>query len=110
MIQPFIEKGDVKIIYDQFVDIWHKDEGYKHMKKCLDKCGGEVDVVLCANDALAEGAIEALEEVGLVNQVLVCGQDAELEACQRIIAGKQIMRTIMMLYIAGVSGILALWY
>jgi D-xylose ABC transporter substrate-binding protein len=90
VIQPYIEKGDIKVVYDDCVDEWSTEEGYRHMKKCLDS-GLKVDAVLCGNDALAEGAIQALKERGMAGQVLVSGQDAETVAIQNIMAGYQTM-------------------
>jgi len=89
-IQPLIEKGDINIVYDDCVDEWKTEEGYRHMMKCLDS-GVKVDAVLCANDALAHGAIQALKEKGLAGEVLVSGQDAETVAIQNIMAGYQTM-------------------
>ena len=43
------------------------------------------------NDGTAGGAIQALAEQKLTGKVLVSGQDAELGACQRIVAGTQSM-------------------
>lgn len=90
VIQPLIEKGDIKIIYDNCVDEWSMEEGYRHMKNCL-ATGEKVDAVLCANDNLAQGAIKALKEAGLAGDVLVSGQDAESYAIQNILAGYQTM-------------------
>jgi D-xylose ABC transporter substrate-binding protein len=90
VIQPYIEKGDIKVVYDDCVDEWSTEEGYRHMVKCLN-LGIKVDAVLCGNDALAEGVIQALKEKGLAGQVLVSGQDAETVAIQNIMAGYQTM-------------------
>ncbi len=90
VLQPLIEKGDIKIIYDSYVNEWDTEEGYQHMKKAL-QVTTDIDAVLCANDALAEGAIRALMEVDLAGKVLVSGQDAEAVAIQNIIAGYQTM-------------------
>jgi len=89
-IQPFIEKGDIKLIFDECVQEWSSEEGYRLMKKCLG-VNEKIDAVLCGNDALAEGVIEALKEKGLAGQVLVSGQDAETVAIQNIMAGYQTM-------------------
>ena len=43
------------------------------------------------NDGTAGGAIQALAEQKLAGKVLVTGQDADLAACQRIVAGTQTM-------------------
>ena len=44
-----------------------------------------------SNDGTAGGAIQALSAQGLAGKVLVSGQDAELGALQRIVAGTQSM-------------------
>lgn len=90
VLQPLIEKGDIKIIYDSFVNEWDTEEGYQQMKNAL-KISHDLNAVLCANDALAEGAIRALKESNLAGDVLVSGQDAEIEAIQNILAGFQTM-------------------
>jgi D-xylose ABC transporter substrate-binding protein len=90
VLEPLIEKGDIKIVYDQFVDKWTEENGYMHMKECLG-INRNIDAVLVANDGLANGVAKALEEYDLIGKVHFSGQDAELSACQRIIAGSQTM-------------------
>jgi D-xylose transport system substrate-binding protein len=51
----------------------------------------KVDAVVASNDGTAGGAIQALAEQKLTGKVLVTGQDADLAACQRILAGTQTM-------------------
>ena len=48
-------------------------------------------VANASNDGTAGGAIQALKEAGLAGKVAVTGQDADLVACQRILAGTQSM-------------------
>lgn len=52
-----------------------------------------LDIACCANDTIAYGIIDALEENGYTqeNWPLVTGQDAEVEAVKNIINGKQSM-------------------
>ena len=90
VIQPLIEKGDIKIVFDAPVMDWRSDEGYTLMKEFLNT-GKKVDAVLAANDALAQGVIRALEEKNLQGKVLVSGQDAEELSIRNIIAGTQTM-------------------
>ena len=71
-------------------DTWTVEEGYRLMKDCLKK-HKNINAVLAANDRLAGGAIKALEEAGLVDKVCIAGMDADLDACQRIVAGTQSM-------------------
>ncbi len=90
VLEPLIEKGDIKIVYDKFVDKWTEENGYNHMNECL-KNNKNVDVVLVANDGLADGVAQSLEEHHLLGKVHFSGQDAEVKACQRIVAGTQSM-------------------
>ena len=47
--------------------------------------------MVVSNDGTAGGAVQALAEQKLAGKVLVTGQDADLAACQRIMAGSQSM-------------------
>ena len=89
ILQPYIERGDIKIVYDKMVSAWTFDEGYAAAKECLRK--GKVDAIIAGNDLLARGAIKALQEKGLAGKVLVAGQDADSEARENIIKGYQTM-------------------
>ena len=47
--------------------------------------------IMCGNDSIAGQTIRALSEKKLAGEITVTGQDAELEACQRIVEGTQYM-------------------
>lgn len=49
------------------------------------------DAIMCGNDDLASKVVFALSEKRLAGKKLVVGQDADLEACQRIVEGTQLM-------------------
>ena len=49
------------------------------------------DGSMCGNDSIAGQAIRALSEHRLAGGVCVVGQDADLDACQRIVEGTQCM-------------------
>ncbi len=89
ILQPYIERGDIKIVYDKMVKTWSFDAGYEAAKECLRKY--KVDAIIAGNDLLARGAIKALKEKGLAGKVLVAGQDADTEARENIIQGLQTM-------------------
>ncbi len=90
IIQPLIERGDIRILYDQFADYWAPEEGYRLMKECLSK-HVKIDAVIAANDQLAEGALKALHQANINPLPHISGQDAEADACRRVIAGTQAM-------------------
>lgn len=91
VLQPLIDKGDVQIVVDQWAKDWLALEALKIMENALTRSGNQVDAVVASNDGTAGGAIQALTEQKLAGQVAVSGQDAELSACQRIVAGTQTM-------------------
>jgi D-xylose transport system substrate-binding protein len=89
LLQPYIERGDIKVVYNKMVDDWTFDEGYRLAKECLQN--NQVDAIIAGNDLLARGAIKALQEKGLAGKVLVAGQDADSEARENIVLGLQTM-------------------
>ena len=89
VLQPYIERGEIKVVYDRKVGSWSFDEGYKAALECLKI--KNVDAIIAGNDLLARGAIKALQEKGLAGKVLVAGQDADTEACENILTGLQTM-------------------
>ena len=89
VLQPYIERGDVKVVYNKMVDDWTFEEGYRLANECLQN--NQVDAVIAGNDLLARGVIKALQEKGLAGKVLVAGQDADSQACENIVLGLQTM-------------------
>ncbi len=88
VLQPLVEKGDIKIVYNVFTNYWGEKEGYKHAKKIL-KLKSGVDAIIAGNDAIAMGVLKALKEADKEGEVLVAGQDADLRNLQEIVAGNQ---------------------
>lgn len=91
ILKPYIDKGDIKVAFEQWADSWSPEKALEHMENALTTLNNDVDVVLAANDGTASGAIQALAEQNLAGKVLVTGQDAELAALQRIVKGTQTM-------------------
>lgn len=91
ILQPFIDRQDIKIVADQWAREWLADEALKHAENALTMNDNDVTAIVTSNDGTAGGAIQALNSQSLSGKVLVSGQDAELAALQRIIAGTQTM-------------------
>ncbi|HSO88590.1 MAG TPA: substrate-binding domain-containing protein [Draconibacterium sp.] len=87
-LQPLVEKGDIKIVYNEFTDAWNETEGYTHAQNIL-KNTKEVDAIIAGNDAIARGVMKALVESGMEGKVLLAGMDADLYNLQEIVAGHQ---------------------
>lgn len=90
VIQSSIDNNEVDIVGEMWVEDWRDELAYNYVSQILDS-DVHIDVIIAADDRLAEGAVNALSENRLAGQVFVTGQDAELAACQRIVEGTQNM-------------------
>jgi D-xylose transport system substrate-binding protein len=91
ILKPAIDRGDIKVVADQWARDWLASEALRHTENALTQSNNNVVAVVVSNDGTAGGAIQALEEQKLGGKVLVSGQDADLAALQRIVAGTQSM-------------------
>ncbi|HEV7766941.1 MAG TPA: substrate-binding domain-containing protein [Thermoanaerobaculia bacterium] len=91
VLKPAIDRGDIKIISQQFAKDWRADEALRITEDALTRTGRKIDAIVASNDGTAGGAISALEAAKLDGKVLVTGLDAQKDALQRVIAGKQTM-------------------
>src|SRR2546421_2235765 len=90
VLQPAVDKGQIKIVTKQFAREWLASEALRIMEDALTKNNNDIQAVVASNDGTAGGAISALPPQ-LVGKVLVTGQDASLDAVQRVVKGKQTM-------------------
>lgn len=91
VLQPLVDKGDIKIVGRQWVKDWSPSEAMAIVENALTANGNKIDAVIASNDATAGGAIQALASQKLAGKVPVSGQDADLAAVRRVIAGTQAM-------------------
>ncbi len=70
---------------------WSPDKAQEWVQGQLTQFAGRVVGVYAANDGTAGGAISAMRAAGIDPLPPVTGQDAELAAVQRIVAGEQTM-------------------
>lgn len=90
-IQPLIDKGDINVVSEQSVDDWLPSNALRIIEDALTRSRNNVDAILAPNDGTAGGAVVALEAQGMAGKVPVTGQDAEVAAVRRIVAGTQSM-------------------
>ncbi len=91
ILKPLVDKGQIKIVADQWAANWQPVEALKIMENALTKNNNKIDAVVASNDGIAGAVIQSLGEQKLAGKVPVSGQDAELSACQRVAAGTQSM-------------------
>lgn len=90
-IQSKVDSGDYVIVLEQECKDWQPNEALKHMENALTVCNNDIQGVIAPNDGTAGGVIQALAAQGLEGQVIVTGQDSEVDAIKRIIEGTQSM-------------------
>lgn len=91
VLQPLIDKGDIKVVGKQWVKDWSASEAMAIVENALTANNNKIDAIVASNDATAGGAIQALTSQKLQGKVPVSGQDADLAAVKRVIAGTQAM-------------------
>lgn len=91
LLNPLVERGDIKIIAEDFIDDWKNDLALNFVENILRRESDDLQAIIVSNDGMAGGVVSALEKRGVAGKVLVTGQDAQLDALQRIAEGKQAM-------------------
>lgn len=86
-----LEGEDIDVLAEYYTPDWSPDKATEWTEAMLTRFPGQVDGVLAANDGIAGGAIAAAKAAGLDPVPVTTGQDGELAAVQRIVAGDQYM-------------------
>ena len=80
------EGTDIEIVVEQTAN-WQRDQALTLMENWI-QSGQQFDVVAAQNDNMAMGALKALEDAGIADQVLVFGIDATEDAKAAIKDGR----------------------
>jgi D-xylose transport system substrate-binding protein len=94
----YIDKGFRKVMDKEGVEIldvvncdgWKAELGGDYVYDNMNVID-QADGIMCGNDSVATQVVRALAEKRLAGKIFVVGQDADLEACQRIVEGTQVM-------------------
>ena len=84
------EQKNMKVLDNIYCDGWKAEIAAEYIydhEEAIKKANG----IMCGNDNLAGQVLRALSEKRLAGNLPVVGQDADLEACQRIVEGTQTM-------------------
>ncbi|WP_211341602.1 substrate-binding domain-containing protein [Myceligenerans xiligouense] len=86
-----LDSADVEILAEYHTPDWSPDKATEWVEAMLTRYRGQVDGILAASDGVAGGAVAAAKAAGLDPVPPTTGQDGELAAVQRIVAGDQYM-------------------
>jgi len=89
-LERVIKRADLQIVSKDYAQGWIAEQAFTAVNRTL-KMTPDINGLVCGNDDLASQAIKALSEHRLAGSVYVVGQDADLNACQRIVEGTQTM-------------------
>ncbi|MFB8247986.1 sugar ABC transporter substrate-binding protein [Streptomyces sp. NPDC055952] len=85
-------RGQVQIARRYDTKEWKPAIAKANMRKAIKAVGlNDIAAVYSANDGMAGAVIEALKEAGATEIPPVTGQDANLDAVQRVVSGEQYM-------------------
>jgi len=90
VLQEYIDEGYIDVVGEYWAEDWMQEYAFKTTNELLAE-KVKFDGVISGNDSLAGGVIRALAEHRLAGKVFVTGQDADLDGCQRIVEGTQLM-------------------
>lgn len=89
VLQPYMENGDIQVVYSEFTDDWTSAQGAFHTSRILEQTNDSLTAIIAGSDAIADGVLSVLKEKGLQGKVLVAGQDCELDNVKEMIEGNQ---------------------
>ena len=85
-----MDKHEIEIADIMHADGWKAELASAYINENIETLDG-VDAIMCGNDMIATNVIRTLAENRLAGKIKIVGQDADLEACQRIVEGTQVM-------------------
>jgi D-xylose transport system substrate-binding protein len=89
ILQPVIDRGDIKIVAETYTVNWDPSAAQTEMKTILTDNHNKVDAVISEKDGLAGGVIAALKEAGLDGKVAVAGQGGDTGSLNKVALGTQ---------------------
>jgi D-xylose transport system substrate-binding protein len=73
VLQPAIDRGDIKIVAETYTENWDPSLAQQEMASILSKNDNRIDAVIAESNGMASGVVAALKEVGLDGKVAVAG-------------------------------------
>ncbi len=80
----------IEVIDTYYASEWKGEEAFNYLSEHPEEADS-VEAVMCGNDSLAGQAVRYYAEKRKAGDVVIVGQDADLDACQRVVEGTQAM-------------------
>jgi D-xylose transport system substrate-binding protein len=89
VIDAAAEAGDITILEEDYTDNWDPGLAQTTIEQWLSAHNNDVQAIVSENDGMATGAAAALDGQGLLGEVALSGQDADVAALNRVALGTQ---------------------
>jgi D-xylose transport system substrate-binding protein len=103
VLQPLIDKGQIKVVAKQNIENWKPDLAQAAMEQILTQTNNKVDAVLAMNDGMSTGVAAALAEQKMLG-IPLSGQDGDKVVLNRIAKGQQTVTVWKNSYLLGQAG------
>ena len=90
VLQPLMDKGEVTIKEDLVLDNWGEVNAFVSLLSIFTDIQ-DVDAILAANDGIALAVTAAVDDVEVLKDIYLTGQDADLSSIKNIMKGYQDM-------------------
>jgi D-xylose transport system substrate-binding protein len=87
VLQPAINRGDIKIVSQQWNRGWSSDSALTQVEQALTANNNNVQAVLANNDPMGMAALQAVKSQNLAGKVYISGQDADLSFVREMVLG-----------------------
>jgi D-xylose transport system substrate-binding protein len=89
VIDAAVDAGDITIVAEDYTDNWDPGLAQTQVDQWLTQANDDVQAIVSENDGMATGAAAALDARGLLGEVALSGQDADVAALNRVALGTQ---------------------
>ena len=89
VLAPSVKNGQINILYKTYTENWDGKNAAFELRQFLNNSDTHPDAIISCFDGMAHEMIAVLSEWELDGQVIITGQDAQLESVRDIAAGKQ---------------------
>lgn len=90
--QEIVNHPGLEVIVEQAAD-WLRLDANEVMTNIL-QANPEIDLVYCENDEMAMGCLEAIEDAGREDEIIIISMDAQQDACEEVAKGGNFKLTI----------------
>lgn len=90
ILQPQIDKGNIKIIYSNYIEDWSQENAEIEMDYIIRlSCKEKIDAFIGSCDDITRGAISVLKRYNMLENTFTAGQNADIETLKMIMQNEQ---------------------